>query len=299
MSRKPNTTNDIFWKSDKENVITYISYYNRLCEMAASIYEWKNLPETIDPRFLEMTLLRLGYALFFEDEVMGFLTLPCTIGGKLNVYNIPVERRAYANNGYNMPRDETNSVIIYNNLLHTVDIPTIMNYAKRLYQLDRIIDINANAQKTPVLIIADEDQRLTLKNLYQKYDGNAPFIFGDKKLSANILQAINTGAPFVADRLYELRTNIWNECLTFLGVPNIAIQKKERLIKDEVNRNNGGTVSSTYGRLQARKDACKQINDMFGLNIDVDLRNMNDPEIKEDTDNDEVDEDGNEGDLDE
>ena len=71
---------------------------------------------------------------------------------------------------------------------------------------------------------------LTLKNLYMKYDGNQPFIFGDRNdLNPNSIQALVTGAPYVADKLYELKQNIWNEVLTFLGVPNVQMNKKERL----------------------------------------------------------------------
>lgn len=279
MSKKPNTTNQIFWESDEDNVITYLTYVNRISELGSSVFEWKNLPPTIDPRFLEMTLMLRGHALFFKDEVMGYLALPCLLGGRFNVYNIPIERSAYAANGYRRTLTENESVVIFNNQLHTNEMPAIINYAKRLYKIDRIIDINVNAQKTPITLVGNQDQRLTLKQEYQKFDGNAPFMFVNKPLNDSIV-ALNTGAPYVAGNLYELRTNIWNECLTFLGIPNVALVKKERMIKDEVNRNNGGTISSSFGRLQARKQACEMINRMFPeLNISVDLRQMNEPHI--------------------
>ena len=105
-----------------------------------------------------------------------------------------------------------------------------------------------------------------------QYDGNMPFIFADKSLNTNQLQAIKTDAPYVADKLYQLKTQIWNEALTYLGISNINVQKKERLITDEVTRNQGGTIASRYSRLNARRDACKQINDMFGLDVWCDYR---------------------------
>ena len=115
---------------------------------------------------------------------------------------------------------------------------------------------------------------LTLKNLYMKYDGNQPFIFGNKNdLNPNSIQAMATGAPYVADKLYELKQNIWNEVLTFLGVPNVQVTKKERLITDEVNRGLGGVFASRYSGLLSRQQACDQINDMFGLNLSVEYRN--------------------------
>lgn len=261
-----------FWESTYMNNRTYLQYYNRLTELAISMFEWQNLPKTVDQRFLEMCLFGDGMCVFFQDEVLGYLSLQCMIGGKLNVYRIPMERKAYATNGYQRNLDETNSVIIFNNYLHTNSLLDVEMFSKRLYNLDRAIDVNANAQKTPVLIQCDESQRLTMKNLYKQYEGNEPFIFGSKGLDASGLKVLQTGAPYVADKLYELKTQIWNEALTYLGISNLNVVKKERMITDEVTRNQGGTVASRYSRLESRRQACKQINEMFGLDIWVEYR---------------------------
>lgn len=269
MGRKRDTQ---FCESAYMNNRTYMQYYNRLTELALSMFEWKNLPKTVDQRFLEMCLFSDGMCVFFEDEVLGYLGLRCMIGGKLNVYQIPTDRRAYATNGYQKELDGANSVIIFNNYLHTNSMLDVEMFSKRLYNLDRAIDVNANAQKTPVLIQCDESQRLTMKNLYKQYEGNEPFIFGSKGLDANGLKVLQTGAPYVGDKLYELKTQIWNEALTYLGISNINVVKKERMITDEVTRNQGGTVASRYSRLESRRQACKQINEMFGLDIWVEYR---------------------------
>ena len=280
-----------FWQSANMNNTTFMQYFNRLTELSISMFEWKNLPETVDPRFLELTLFGDGMAIFFEDEVLGFCALRTMIGGKLNIYQIPTIRTAYASNGYNMSLDETNSVIVFNNMLHTNSVMDVEQFSKRLYNLDRIIDVNANAQKTPILVSCDDTQRLTLLNLYKQYDGNAPVIFGDKNLNPNSLKVLTTGAPYVADKIYQLKVQIWNEALTYLGISNINITKKERLITDEVTRNQGGTIASRYSRLEARRQACKQINDMFGLDIWVDYRE--DYQVLDTGNNDTVDGDPN------
>lgn len=269
MGRKRDTQ---FGESAYMNNRTYMQYYNRLTELALSMFEWKNLPKTVDQRFLEMCLFSDGMCVFFEDEVLGYLGLRCMIGGRLNVYQIPTDRKAYATNGYQKELNGKNSVIIFNNYLHTNSMLDVEMFSKRLYNLDRAIDVNANAQKTPVLIQCDESQRLTMKNLYKQYEGNEPFIFGSKGLDANGLKVLQTGAPYVADKLYELKTQIWNEALTYLGISNINVVKKERMITDEVTRNQGGTVASRYSRLESRRQACKQINEMFGLDIWVEYR---------------------------
>ena len=270
MPRKPKDT--MFCESALINNRTYLQYYNRLTELAISMFEWKNLPETVDPRYLEMCLFSDGMCVFFNDEVLGFLALQVAIGGQLNVYRIPIERRAYASNGYQMNLTEENSVIIFNNYLHTNSMLDVEMFSKRLYNLDRAIDVNANAQKTPILIQCDESQRMTMKNLYKQYEGNEPFIFGSKALDVNGLKVLQTGAPYVADKLYELKVQYWDEALTYLGISNINTTKKERMITDEVTRNQGGVVASRYSRLESRRQACRQINNMFGLDIWCDYR---------------------------
>lgn len=144
-----------------------------------------------------------------------------------------------------------------------------------MYNLDRVIDVNANAQKTPILIKSGQKELQSLKNLYMQYDGNSPVIYADTSLNTNDFQILSTQAPYVADKLYALKTQIWNDCLTSLGISNVGFQKKERLISDEVSRSQGGTIANRYSRLNARKQACEQINLMYGLNIDVNFRTDN------------------------
>lgn len=258
----------------------YIYQYNRIKELAISRFKWNNLPDTIDERFLELTLFEQGMAVFFKDDVMGFLALTTMIGGKLDVYRIPTKRTAYANNGFNIHLDNTNSVIIWNNKLHDNMIYGCEMFAHRLYECDRTIDVNIKAQKTPILITCSENQRLTLKNTYEQYTGNAPVIFADKDIDIlKSLQAIPTLAPYVADKLLETKTQIWNECLTWLGISNTNYQKKERLISDEVSRNMGGTIASRNSALEMRKQACDEINRMFGLDISVEFNDDINEEI--------------------
>lgn len=272
-----------FNESLTRNNSTYKFYLDRLTELSISMFEWVNLPDSIDSRFLESVLFTNGSAVCFKDEdltpelVTGnetgtLLTLPVAMNGGFDLYNIPVKRRAYATNGYNRELTNKNSVIIYNNMIRTNSVQTCMVYARRLWNLDRAIDVNANAQKTPVLVQCSDEQRFTLMNVYQKWEGNEPVIFGTDGLDMNGLKVLKTDAPYVGRELYELKTQIWNEALTYLGISNTNFQKRERLVTDEVVRNQGGTIASRYSRLEARRQACKQINKMFGTNIEVYFR---------------------------
>lgn len=255
------------------NQLTYVDYLKRLEEIAINMFEWKNLPYDIDERFLELTLFTQGMVVFFYEEVMDrYLALQTMIGGNLDVYRVPRQRRAYAVNGYSRELSDRDSVIIFNNYLREPSFPTTQLYAKRLYEIERSIDVNVKAQKTPVMIQSSESQRLTMKNMYEQYNGNEPFIFGSKGMELDGVSVLNTDAPFVADKLMLLKHQYWNEALTFLGVENSNTDKRERLITDEVQSNLGAVEAQRFVRLNMRRRACDQINRMFGLNIWVDYR---------------------------
>ena len=267
-----------FWESENTNAIAEQYYLSRLSELAMSMFKWKNLPDTVDSRFLEYTLFYEGAVIFFKDENLqskqlaekgGYLALQVVLGGDLNVYRIPNNRRAYAVNGYNNQLDQFNSVIIWNNMIRLPEYGRMMFYANKLWQIDRAIDVNVKGQRFPIAILCDEIQRLTMKNVYKQYDGNEPFIFGDKNLDLSGIQVINTGSPYVADKLQQLKNNIWSEAMMCLGIPNSPSEKKERLVANEAKVSQGGTLASRSSRLEMRKMACREINDMFGLDIDV------------------------------
>ena len=256
-----------------KNMISFADYMDRMVELALTMFEWKNLPPTINEDYLEKQLFFKGKALFFQDEVIGYLALQCIDNGGFDVYGVPLNRYGKGYNSYlSEPKNNENSVIIYNNRLHKPTYQRTRFFASKMWNIDRAIDVNVNAQKTPVLLQGAEGQRLTLKNIYEQYDGNEPVIFGTDKFNQDGFTVLKTDAPFVAPQLYTLKVAFWNEYLTELGISNTAFEKRERLVSDEVVRSQGGTIASRYSRLDMRRKACEEINRMFGLDIWVDYK---------------------------
>lgn len=258
----------------RRNNAEWYYYVERFSELALGMMDWQNLPDTVDARAIELGLFDRGNMVFFVDEVIGPLCLPAIFNGPFDVYGYPINRRAISfYNQYQKNLTPKDSVLIYNNLLRSNTYSVVRIFAKRLWALDRIVDINANSQKTPILIRCNENERLTAQNMYADYDGNKPVILVDKGFDVdNVLTVIKTDSPYVADKIYQLKVNIFNEALTYLGIPNSNVWKKERQLKDEVIRDMGGTLASRNSRLEARQRACEQINKMFGLDIWVDIR---------------------------
>ena len=277
--------NKTYWgnKNDKRqlegNVNSFIKYRDQLMELGMSMIAWdfskigKEERQFLTQRQIEWNEYYKGATVFFKDEELGsYLCLPVMLSGPFDLDDIPKRRVAYAKNGYRKKLDETNSVVIYNNYLRKPSCYTVNHYASMLSDLEESVMVNCKAQKTPVAIVCEENERLSMINLYEQYDGNYPFIFGQKNLNLGNIKSISTGAPFVADKLYQIKMQIWNEALTHLGISNISYQKKERLVSDEVIRNMGGTIASRYSRLEVRRDAVEKIKDMFGITVEVDFR---------------------------
>ena len=274
---KKNKMNNIeFLDSLLVNNQTYIDYLERFKKIALSMFEWVNLPESMNQRYLEECLYYKGQASLLKDEEKGFINTQCCSNGQINIYGLPTALNCYSF-GYQQDRklytgfkdentEKDSCVLVMNTWQRVPTASTLELFALRLYEAERTCDVNIKAQKTPVLITVDESQRLTMENLYSQYDGNKPMIFGDKnQLQSGILKAINTGAQYIADKVTEYKKEIWKEALTFLGINNIAVNKKERLVTDEANYNNELTNLNLQSFLIPRQEACKQFNDLFGL----------------------------------
>lgn len=272
--------------ADKRNSEVFWYNFNRLKLKAISMFEWINLPDEIDERYLELMLCQNGYVCFFKDQLVPdvdtYFALQCTLGGRFNVYNIPTVYQIYTASGYNTRRTAEDSVIIYNNLLHSPTVPLLMYHAYNIANVERTIEINLNQLKRPYIFLVPENQRFTFTKLVNDIKNNQDVIIGNKDLNLDNLNPVNTITPNNTLDLYTLKKRYYNEALTDMGINNLNVDKKERLVSDEVSSNDEDVLINRNSMLYARKIACKQINEMFGLNIDVKFRNDFMEEQKED-----------------
>lgn len=256
------------------NNATYVDYLDRLKLVATSLFTWEGLDEvagTGASRFLELALYENGRGVFFKDDELGYMALRVNPNDKFNVYMLPTKVICYSFE-YNKEKDFDDVVYIMNNNLQKPTLETLKLFAYRLYEVERTIDTNLLAQKTPILIEGDTKTILTLKNVYMQYSGNTPFIFGNKQYDlSNKLSVLKTDAPYLIDKLVLYKHEIWDEALTFLGINNANTDKKERLITDEVNSNNELINYYLNCFYKTRKQACDDINKKYGLDIEIKL----------------------------
>lgn len=270
----------------------YNHYYQYLVSLTYQLFEWENLPDSIDPRFLEISLHRYGFCGFYKDENLGYIVTNGAYSGELDIYWNPIKFNAIAPRykktwdvfSYaDMPKviknvstgeeiEKDYGVVIYNNDFRFPTVPSLKIFAEDLADLKEIKIINQRAQKTPVTLNANDNNIMSIKKIYQEYEGYAPVLINHESLQGSPIEVLNTKAPYVLDKLGIERKDVWNEVMTFLGIKNANIDKKERMITDEVEANNEQIDSSINIYLKERKEACKRINKLYGLNINVKVR---------------------------
>lgn len=259
------------------NDATFCDYLDRFRKVALSIFEWVNLPKGMDARFLEKSLFFDGKATLLKDRNYGFINTRCCSNGYVNIYDLPSNLHCYSftysedralYTGLPAPdvTEYDECILVQNNWEMIPTSATMELFAYRLYEAESTAFTNIRAQKMPVVCIADEKQRMTIENACSQYNGNKPFIIFDKnQINLNTFKVLKTDAPYIADKIMDYKKEIWNEALTFLGINNIMIDKKERLVADEANSNNELINLNLQSMLAPRQEACRQFNEKFGL----------------------------------
>ena len=270
MARKVKTINDIYHELLKEEqrlLLIHIEHYRNI---ALNLYEWDNLPEGMESRHIETALLLNGQAFFYEHEHLGFICLPCSNSGQMNVYGEPTSI-IVSGHGFTENKHITEGVRILNNPRVIPTDITLNYYCTKLAQIDSTINTNLIQQKVPFIFATSKENEFTIKNLYNKMYSGEPAIFVDQTLLTNgdlNIQSISCEAPYLIDKLQQHRLEIEKELLTFLGI-NTTIEKKERLLVDETNANNEQIILNVEIGLRERERACAEINERYGLEVSV------------------------------
>ena len=264
------------------NDASYFDYLDRMRKIALSMFEWENLPDSMNARYLELTLFYKGQAGLLYDKDYGFINTQATDSGYINIYGLPSRIQCYSYR-YNEMRDlyikgsgepkDKEAILVLNNYDRTPTATSLQLFAYRLAEAQRTADVNIKAQRTPILLTTDQRQEFSMRKLYEQYDGNTPVIFADKNsgLNPDAVRAIKTDAPFIANDILQYKVAIWNEFLSFLGISNLD-EKRERLITSEIDSNNELVNMNLQSYLIPRKKACEEFNQKFGTNINVKVR---------------------------
>lgn len=257
--------------SQLSNFNTYNMFKRRLLNLAENVFVFKNLPKYIDTRFMNSQLVKNGSIVFYyEEAVESVIALPYETFGQTDIYNRPITIQAVAKNGVRSKKlNPDEYVIMYdNNGFYPIWLDLEM-YAERLALLLRTMDINVNQQKTPRIFQVPQELKKTIEDLTSNIDAGVDTILTYDNLNVDAVNVLLSPAPLVVPELRQEFNALWGEVLSLIGITNVSIQKKERLIRDEMSALNGGTIASRYSRFEPRKKAIEEINEKFADYLDA------------------------------
>jgi hypothetical protein len=287
MSKNKKTINlfDTALTTEALNVSTYDDYVDLLLNMAMSIYRIDNLPPEVDQRYLKMTWLKNGLVVgFYDPDYEKHMFLMGSPSGQMNMQYQPTSYTVTGAGGYSKKvipfnvldpssKEEMKNgtcVPIWFNYTHTNPYRTICRYARVLADIDRTIDVNLIAQKTPIVIVCeDERQRLAVENFINGYVGNRPVVVLKSAMMNENLSYVTSGAPYLVDQLLVSQSKIWNKAMTFIGINNANMEKKEREISAEVESNNDQVGASRLIQINNLRTGFNEYNRLYGTNIQV------------------------------
>lgn len=250
---------------------TYEMYLREMLSLAENVFAFDEVPENVDISYVNRNLLQKGAVVWFKDEVMGTIALPFTTRqSKFDIYGNPTEVDARAYNGRyfrRLKKDEF--VIMYDNASRYPIYADIIQMAERIALCVKTNDVNIKQQRTPRIWKTSQDMKKSVEDIINNVDCLEEDVTTYDSIEWDDLQAVMAPAPYVADKIDMHLDKLWAEFYRLIGVANIVEQKKERLITDEMNASQGGTIASRYSRFEPRADAIKKINKKFGENMSV------------------------------
>ena len=259
--------------SQLNNFKTYKQYLDKMMLLAMNVFQFKGIDNYVDMATVNYELITKGSVAFFYDEIVGkVLALPYSNIGKLDMYNRPTKIMVRAKNGQyyrSLSRDEF--IIMYDNESRLPIFSNILSTAERMALIKRTMDINIRQQQTPRVWKTSEENKKTINALENEIEANVNTIVTYENLDLDETTMILAPAPFVADKLNESKKEEWSEFLELIGISNLAVQKKERVIQDEITSTLGGTIASRYSRFESRRKAIEMINEKWGTNIEVEF----------------------------
>lgn len=265
-------------------------YVRMLTEICTNRFSWKELPEEIDHRFLELQLFRQALCVFFWDtEYDRYFALRGSGAGMWNMYDNPVSFTVTGNSMINRqlqagkpltkitPEGVTivkdGCVPIWANTLRTPDWDIVYLQATKLAEVEQTIEVNLKAMRKPFLFAVDDNERLTFMNMWRQHQEGAPVIFGTQSLGENLDEKVKLFDLGIDNEivlnLQISKSKIWNETMTLLGINNANQEKRERLVADEVSANDSQIMAVRNSALSSRQYAAEWINKLYDLNVSV------------------------------
>jgi hypothetical protein len=236
-----------------------------IMQMAMSRFRWLNLPPTCDERYLEWVLCLEGVAtIAFPKKQRGtFYTTQAVQQGVLNIYQNPTKWISYGNNGWRFNCDNSNGVIVYDNISRFPIMEGIELYANELTHIRMTKQINRMHKQTPWILKGPQEKRQDMVNMFKQVAGGEPAILGTDGMDAIQYEVMTANVEYLGHDLSEDEEATWKQIYTMLGLANVPF-KAERQTEDEIMAQKSPTNLILLASLEERRRAARKLNKRFG-----------------------------------
>lgn len=259
------------------------NYYQKkyLLNQIYSRFTFK-IPEDWDLNTLRFTLFVYGNFGIFKKNNINFFSLFST--KKWNQYYNPsvIDSEPFVEDLFNELRVENAEVgkdccIVkcFDNYRGFNDL--LNDYSNTLAEFDKSIKTALMNGNIPLMGFAkDKKQAEEIRNAYAVATNGEPLVILDKSLEPEdreklLIPLTSHDTTSIVDKLLNSRRMVINNFLTQIGIENANINKKERLVTDEVNANNEEVVSVISCVYENIKKGFDEANRIFNLDLDVKL----------------------------
>lgn len=253
-----------------------------LLQKAMSVFEW-DLPETWNKDYFLYVLYCWGYVAVVNTDKFGVIPQGCGLKG-YDVFYAPTHA-VIANrllSGILEPRIGTQCELLKLQPDFSGILDLVGHYAEQMALASQSVSVNLlNSKLSYVFTAKTKALAESLKKMYDQIASGEPAVVIDSRLKnaadgEETWKAFeqNVGGNYIVTNLLADLRKIEAMFDTEIGIPNANTDKRERLIQDEVNANNIETYSKCAMWLENLQDACKRVNDMFGLSIAVRWRKI-------------------------
>ena len=221
-----------------QNLLTYDQVMANARLLATSRFKWDSkdvMPKDRLSEYIEMLLYLKGQCALFKDTD-GWKVRCCVPSGGLDEYGQPESFNLTDYNGTHMvtvKNDDERFIWIKNNAACIPTIFWIVKYCNRVAKIERTMDLNIDAQKTPFMIETSPEIHLSIQNIFKEIRQMDEVVYVDQKTGIkDNVQVLKLDAPYLVDKLYTQKQNEFNDLLNFLGINTVKEKTAHILYKE-------------------------------------------------------------------
>ena len=249
-------------------------YYRRwMLKKLFGIFEFGGVPDSWDMDYV-FTNLFLDGKFCITDTDLGVLPLQCGVTG-YNVFNHPSEVQI-ANPVLGTLRRTIDVDCALVKLQYTYDgVGYMLNrFATLLAMCDSAISVNLMNSKVAFIARAQSKQQAnTFKKMYDTISKGEPFVVVNADtVQEDMIFYNHVKQNFVADEIQIVKRKIINEFLTEIGINNANMDKRERLVADEVAANDDEVKTNVQHWIDNIREGLAAANRLYNMQLTVRLR---------------------------